>query len=418
MHDQQRIIRDSIHGDIKLKGVFLELSDSPEFQRLHNIRQLGFAHLVFPGAHHTRLEHCLGAYKMACTAADSLDLSDQDKTTIACAALLHDLGHGPFSHTLEFLLKNQFGVDHVDLTEKIILGDYEVFSPAEQNLLQFNKITDILDTYDIDHARIVDIIRGKTKETPYLSQLLNSPIDIDQLDYLMRDAYYTGVAYGMIDAGRLLNTLTIHKDTLSIWRKGVSVVENILMARGLMYSSVYFHKTIRIAELMLCKAIEKITDVKPFEYFKLTDAELLEELKNKGDFQHEIISRLKYRQLFKQAYSLPSTKLTDDQRAVVQQLEGPSFKQQKEQEFEEELHIPDGHVIIDVPEQELHLSEPRINNVDVNIIDEEDRSKKISDFTPIATAIQSRVIPDWAVMIITDEDHRENVKNNAEELLF
>lgn len=419
MNDEYKIIRDSIHGDIKLDGLFLELSETPTFQRLHNIRQLGFAHLVFPGAHHTRLEHSLGVYKMAFTAADSLNLDQNEKMLLACAALLHDLGHGPFSHTLEFLLRNEFGVDHVDLTEKLILGDYEISSSAEKKVFDFVDIVDILSKYDIQPKKIVDIIRGKPRGNAYLSQLLNSPVDVDQLDYLMRDAYYTGVAYGMIDVGRLMNTLVIHDNILCVKQKGISAIENILMARGLMYSSVYFHKTVRIAELMLSKAIESASGKDPFEFFKMTDSELIEELKNKGDFQYKIITRLKYRKLFKQAYSLSPTMLDINKKGVIQKLENNlDFKKEKEQEIEQKLNIPNGHVIIDVPSQELYLSEPRIDKVNIQIIDEERNVKTLSDFTPVADAVKSRVIPDWIVMIVTDEKYRSSVSNKAEKILF
>ena len=234
--------------------------------------------MVFPGAHHTRLEHSLGAYKIASQISEILNLEDDEKDIVTCAALLHDIGHGPFSHTLEFILLEKFGVDHVDLTEKLILGEYEIFESDEKKFIQSPSVSQILEKNNINKEEIVNVIRGKTYKKSYLSQILNSTIDVDQLDYLIRDAYYTGVAYGMIDIERLLQTLTIHEDNLTIKRKGVSVVENILMARGLMYSSVYFHKTVRIAELMLSKALEVIPNPKPFEFFRMTDAEIINKL--------------------------------------------------------------------------------------------------------------------------------------------
>jgi HD superfamily phosphohydrolase len=191
------------------------------------------------------------------------------------------------------------------------------------------------------------------------------------------------------------------------------------MARGLMYSSVYFHKTVRIAELMLSKAIESVSGKDPFEFFKMTDSELIEELKNKGDFQYKIITRLKYRKLFKQAYSLSPTMLDINKKGVIRKLENDlDFKKEKEQEIEQKLNIPNGHVIIDVPSQELYLSEPRIDKVNIQIIDEERNVKTLSDFTPVADAVKSRVIPDWIVMIVTDEKYRSSVSNKAEKILF
>ena len=224
MDKSSKIVRDPIHGNIKLKDHIVKLLESPEVQRLANIKQLGFAHLVFPGAHHTRLEHSLGAYHIASQISETLNIEDDRRNIVTCAALLHDIGHGPFSHTLESILLEKFGVDHIDLTEELILGEYEIFDSKEKKFIQSPSVAQILSKNDVDKKEIVNIIRGKTYKKSYLGQILNSTIDVDQLDYLLRDAYYTGVAYGMIDIERLLQTLMIHKDNLTINRKGVGVV--------------------------------------------------------------------------------------------------------------------------------------------------------------------------------------------------
>jgi len=417
MEAGNKVIRDPIHGNIKIKGYIAELLESPEVQRLYNIKQLGFAHLVFPGAHHTRLEHSLGAYHIASQISETLNIEDDRRNMVTCAALLHDIGHGPFSHTLESILLEKFGVDHIDLTEELILGEYEIFDSKEKEFIQSPSAAQILSKNDVDKAEIVNIIRGKTYKKSYLGQILNSTIDVDQLDYLLRDAYYTGVAYGMIDIERLLQTLMIHEDNLTIKRKGVGVVENILMARGLMYSSVYFHKTARIAELMLSKAIEEIPDPEPFEFFRMTDAELVSRLKRMGDFQQEIVTRLKYRALFKQAYSASVHDLDEQALGVIRDLEDVTYRRQKEQELENAFDIPQGHLIIDIPRPELLMAEPRLHKTDIFVIDRNE-IKTLDDFTPIAKAIRSRTTPDWIVMIITDEKYRDVVSKKAEILLF
>lgn len=417
MEAGNKVIRDPIHGNIKIKGYIAELLESPEVQRLYNIKQLGFAHLVFPGAHHTRLEHSLGAYHIASQISETLNIEDDRRNMVTCAALLHDIGHGPFSHTLESILLEKFGVDHIDLTEELILGEYEIFDSKEKEFIQSPSAAQILSKNDVDKAEIVNIIRGKTYKKSYLGQILNSTIDVDQLDYLLRDAYYTGVAYGMIDIERLLQTLMIHEDNLTIKRKGVGVVENILMARGLMYSSVYFHKTVRIAELMLSKAIEEIPDPEPFEFFRMTDAELVSRLKRMGDFQQEIVTRLKYRALFKQAYSASVHDLDEQALGVIRDLEDVTYRRQKEQELENAFDIPQGHLIIDIPRPELLMAEPRLHKTDIFVIDRNE-IKTLDDFTPIAKAIRSRTTPDWIVMIITDEKYRDVVSKKAEILLF
>jgi HD superfamily phosphohydrolase len=417
MVENHKIVRDPIHGDIKITGCLVDLLETPEVQRLHNIKQLGFAHLVFPGAHHTRFEHSLGCSMIASQIADILALKEREKKLLTCAAQLHDIGHGPFSHTLESILIQRFGVDHVDLTEKLILGEYDVLDRKEKQFISAPSVHEILDKHQVNNKEIVDIIRGKLSKKSYLSQLLNSTIDVDQLDYLMRDAYYTGVAYGMIDLQRLLRTMMIYKGNLTMMRKGVSVVENILMARALMYSSVYFHKTVRIPELMLSKALEEIPDAEPFEFFRMTDAEIMVSLKTMGRFQQEIITRLKYRDLFKQAYAVSLLDLHKEEMKVVKLLGDVSNRRQKEHELEDVFGIPKGHIIIDLPQPELLRAEPRINNTDIQVIDR-NKIKSLDDFTPIAKAIRSRIAPDWSLMLITDEKYRKIVAKKVEKLLF
>jgi HD superfamily phosphohydrolase len=417
MVENHKIVRDPIHGDIKITGCLVDLLETPEVQRLHNIKQLGFAHLVFPGAHHTRFEHSLGCSMIASQIADILALKEREKKLLTCAAQLHDIGHGPFSHTLESILIQRFGVDHVDLTEKLILGEYNVLDGNEKQFISAPSVYEILDKHQVNKKEIVDIIRGKLSKKSYLSQLLNSTIDVDQLDYLMRDAYYTGVAYGMIDLQRLLRTMMIYKGNLTMMRKGVSVVENILMARALMYSSVYFHKTVRIPELMLSKALEEIPDAEPFEFFRMTDAEIMVSLKTMGRFQQEIITRLKYRDLFKQAYAVSLLDLNRDGLKVIKLLGDVSNRRQKEHELEDVFGIPKGHIIIDLPQPELLRAEPRINNTDIQVMDR-NKIKSLDDFTPIAKAIRSRIAPDWALMLITDEKYRKTVAKKVERLLF
>jgi hypothetical protein len=417
MSKERKVIRDPIHGDIKFEGLLLDLIQAPELQRLYNIKQLGFAHLVFPGAHHTRLEHSLGTYFMALKVSEVLGLDDCDKEEFICAALLHDIGHGPFSHTLEFVLRELLNVDHVDLTEKLILGKHTIFNEKESRLIASENVVSILDNHGINKNEIIDIIKGNRIEKKYLCQLMNAPIDVDQLDYLVRDAYYTGVSYGLIDIERYLQTLIINNNQLAVKKKGVGVIENILIARTLMYSSVYFHKTIRIAEIMLSKSIELLEKIDPYELFKLTDGELLNDLNKRGDYQYEIVTRIKYRNLFKQAFSATKEDLNGRGGSVLKQLENRAYRRQKEEEMEESLNIPTGHIIIDIPYQDLFQAEPRIYKTDIPIVDG-DSVKKLDDFTPIAEAVKSRQIPDWTIMIITDDRYRDIVSEKAEKILF
>ncbi len=412
-----KTVRDPVHGDIHIDDHINSLIAAPEIQRLYNIKQLGFAHLVFPGAHHTRLEHCLGAYHIADRIATTLHLPKQEHDIITIAALLHDIGHGPFSHTLETNLRQKFNVDHVDLTEQLILGDYAVLDAEEQPFIESKTVHELLTERDAPLKEIVNCIRGKESTPPYLQQLLHSTIDVDQLDFLIRDSYYTGVAYGLIDLNRLIQTLSIHNEQITIKRKGVSAIENILMARGLMYTSVYFHKTVRIAELMLSRAIETIDQTHPFRFFTMTDGELLNALLNIGSYQKEIAIRLKYRRLYKQAFALADDDLTEEQHHLLHTLEDPQKRHEKEQEFEDTFSIPPGRIIIDLPVTELHQAEPRIHRTDIEVLTN-NQLKPFHTFTPIAHALQSRHTPDWTVMIITDEPFRDRVAEKGPALLF
>jgi len=418
MSKENKIIRDSIHGNIQFDEIFLDLLNTAELQRLASIKQLGLAHLVFPGAHHTRLEHSFGAFHMASQMVESLDLSENERKMVKCAALLHDIGHGPFSHTLESLLRESLDVDHVDLTTKLITGEYSIFQDDEKQFSHtIQTVADILQANKIDTKILANMIKGNLTSKPYLTQILNSVIDVDQLDYLLRDAYYTGVAYGMIDTQRFVQTVLIYQNQLALNRKGVGVVENILMARALMYSSVYYHKTVRIAELMLSRALEMLPSLRPFNFFSMTDAELVMFLKRHKPFQHSLITRLKYRQLFKQAFVLSNHQITQEQKQVISSLENYQTRREKEELFEQRLHIPQGHVIIDIPRPDLYQAEPRIQQTNIPIINGK-ISKTLQDYTPVAEAIRTRSIPDWEVMIITEQKYRKKVSDHAEKILF
>ena len=163
MTDEHKIIRDSIHGDIKVEGVFLDLLATPELQRLYNVKQLGLAHLVFPGAHHTRLEHSLGTYHMALRSAELLGLERNETEIVTCAALLHDIGHGPFSHTLEALLRDSLDVDHVELTEKLIFGEYKIFDDREKEFISFQSVHEILKKNSIDEKKLLTLLKEKKR---------------------------------------------------------------------------------------------------------------------------------------------------------------------------------------------------------------------------------------------------------------
>ncbi|HZY71235.1 MAG TPA: HD domain-containing protein [Thermoplasmata archaeon] len=262
-------IYDPIHGTITLADAPLALVGEPAFQRLWGIRQTGFAHLVFPGANHTRLEHSLGVYWVARAMAERLALPSAEARAVEAGALLHDLGHPPFSHTYDPTLLEVFGHGHEEISRSLIVGD----DPSGAG------IAAILERSGIEPERVADLVDPRKRSTnrPLLQSLLHGPVDADRIDYLQRDAHYTGVGHGAIDAVRLLDTVRSFRDRLAFAEKGRSALEGFLVGRSLMYASVYFHKTVRAAEVMAQAALERLAgypdSARPL--LRGTDGELL-----------------------------------------------------------------------------------------------------------------------------------------------
>ena len=189
----------------------------------------------FPGANHSRVEHCLGVGHVAGEMARSLGLSEDERKLVQAAGLLHDVGHGPFSHTLEHVLSRELAVDHMHLTQRIITGRDDNVSPEDRKAFpDVRRIHQVLEKHDVDPEAVAALIRGPSEKGTtflvpgirreakrYLAQIIHSPMDADQIDYLMRDAHYTGAAHGMIDFARLLQTLRRYRGDLALDRKGL-----------------------------------------------------------------------------------------------------------------------------------------------------------------------------------------------------
>jgi HD superfamily phosphohydrolase len=254
-----KIIQDPINGPVKVPYNLQMIIDTPEFQRLRYIRQLGMCHLVFPGANHTRFEHSLGSMYLAQMFADTLEIEERDLFIVA--SLLHDIGHPPLSHGAEETFEKITGLDHLHAGVKIILG---------QGDFSGSSIPGVLEGIGISPHDIADVLLFKSRSKRLISRLVSGPIDVDELDYLRRDAMYTGVAMGNVDHRRILNVAKIVGDDVAIEEKGIGTLESILISRILMYSSVYFHKTSRIAQIMSAYAIDQNID--KFRHpFSMTD---------------------------------------------------------------------------------------------------------------------------------------------------
>ncbi len=431
-----KVIHDSVHGTVKVDGVFLELLERPEMQRLHGIHQLGLAHLVFPGANHTRLEHSLGTYHIASKLCSSLEIDPLDQMEVRAAAMLHDIGHTPFSHTLEEVIHHRLGKDHMDISRDIIVGDYMPYKDRDTEVVgSIPPLPDVLRGAGLDPERVADLVTSARRQevgqsilmvdgeqahfgqNNFLKQIISGPLDVDQMDYLLRDAYYTGVAHGTIDVDRLFQTLMVHHGNLVVDKSGLVAVEGLMVARSLMYTSVYFHKTVRIAEMMMCKAVEAAPQEILEDLFLDTDCSLSSKLAAAGGASSRLMTMLRYRRLYKKAYTLPIMAMTDEQSQALISLVNYERRKAKEREIADRAGVSVDDVVLDVPEKALLLSEPRIGKTDVGILDG-GRVRPLSRYSPLAKAIQSRGVHDWAVMVSAPAECRESVRKVAVKVLF
>jgi HD superfamily phosphohydrolase len=431
-----KIVHDPVHGSIRVVGPNRTLLDSAEIQRLGNIKQLGLANLVFPGANHTRLEHSLGASHIADRLAGELGLDADDRARLTAAALLHDVGHGPFSHTLEGAVFTELGFDHVEHSRRIIRGEVDALPPGDRGELGSPPtVFELIEAEGLDPASVARLLEGGKGPTIFdfspggesptgpaeagdrhLCQMIHGVVDVDQIDYLMRDSHYTGVAHGVIDVDRLLQTMVVHDGELAVDRGGVSALEGMLVARGLMYSSVYFHKTARIAELMLARGVERIDDA---EFLKgvpsMTDAELLAALWEREDTR-DLSLRLKYRMLHKSAFQLSLADATEEQRKTLVDLSRHGARRAWEDELAQRTGLSEGDVMVDVPASELLLSEPRLYTTHIRVRDG-DELHKLSKFSPLARALQQRTVTQWGLLVACPKEAVGTVGVAAERAL-
>ncbi len=261
-------IIDPIHDFIRVYDHELEIIDNPIFQRLRRIRQLSGAHLTYPAAQHTRFEHSLGVMHIASQAGQALKekeiLKSDDIEILRLSGLLHDIGHGPFSHLFEEILQ-QKKISHEDFGKNIILK---------------SEIGDTLSKNGYDKKSITKIAFGDSKYQ-YLNEIVSGALSADMMDYLLRDGYFTGAEHAKIDHKRLTQSLDVHKKKLALERSALYSFESMMHSRYQMFKAVYFHKTVRAAEVMLLEALRLSDDEFGFtsfnieEFVKLTDEYVL-----------------------------------------------------------------------------------------------------------------------------------------------
>jgi HD superfamily phosphohydrolase len=336
-------IKDPVHGYVYITQEEKTIIDSYPVQRLHRLRQLAGAEYVYPGANHTRFEHSLGVMYLAGMVAKNPNISqyvnEGEAETVRVAALLHDVGHGPFSHVFEYLLNKELDKTHEDLTTWII---------------QKSELSDIIRRAGYSPQDVGRLAVGKLhkpKKT-FLDQIMSSTVDVDKQDFIVRDTYHTGAEYGYIDIYRLIHTLDVLGENLAVEVGALSALESLLIARIESFKSIYFHRVGRAAQIMLATAMERANEElgftrfkTPEQYLAMDDYTVYAQLKNCTKSK-KIIRDLENRKMLKCAYE----KTFYEKDAVISNIfSREAYRKQLQSEIAEEGNVEAGAVIIDVP---------------------------------------------------------------------
>ena len=292
-------IKDPVHGYINITGTEKRLIDSYPVQRLRRLRQLAGSEFVYSGANHTRFEHSLGVMHLAGKVAENQNLavllSEEEIQLVRMACLLHDVGHGPFSHVFEHLLVKFLNKTHEDITRWII---------------QESELNDIIKSVGYNPEDVAKLAVGELRKPKkaFLDQIIQSAVDIDKLDFVVRDTYHTGAEYGYVDIFRLIHMLDVLGENLAVDVGALSALESFVLARLESFRSIYFHRVGRAAQIMLATAMEAANEElglvafdTPQEYMQLTDYSVWTKLKECKQ-SREIMDNLERRKLLKCAY--------------------------------------------------------------------------------------------------------------------
>jgi HD superfamily phosphohydrolase len=336
-------IKDPVHGYVYITEGEKEVIDSFPMQRLRRLRQLAGSEYVYPGANHTRFEHCVGVMYLAGKVAEnphiSRIVSDEEADMVRVAALLHDVGHGPFSHVFEQLLIRDLEKTHEDITswivEKSEVGEKVAkmgFKPEEVGALAVGKL----------HKQ------GRA----FLDQIISSAVDVDKQDFIVRDTFHTGAEYGFIDVFRLIHALDVLGEDLAVELGALSALEAFIIARIESFKSIYFHRVGRAAQIMLAAAMEKaneelgLTAFKtPEEYLAMDDYTIWSALK-RCEKSKRIIADLEQRRMLKCAYE----RTFYEKDTMVSNVFGrEASRRQMQAEIAKEAGVDVEAVVIDVP---------------------------------------------------------------------
>jgi uncharacterized protein len=336
-------IKDPVHGYVYINEAEKTVIDTYPMQRLRRLRQLAGSEYVYPGANHTRFEHSLGVMYLAGHVLENPNISrvvsDEEVDMCRISALLHDCGHGPFSHVFEHLLIKHLEKTHEDITTWIV---------------EKSEVADKLANIGYNPKEVAELAVGKLhkKNRAFLDQIISSAVDVDKQDFIVRDTYHTGAEYGFIDVYRLIHALDVFGENLAVELGALSALEAFVIARIESFKSIYFHRVGRAAQIMLATAMDKaneelgLTAFKtPEEYLALDDYTVWASLK-KCKASNEIISNLENRRMLKCAYE----RTFYEKDAMISSLFGrESYRLQVQSEIAKEAGVPIELVIIDVP---------------------------------------------------------------------
>ena len=372
-----KFIRDSVYGDINLNEFEVKVMDMPQFQRIRRIKQLGLISLIYPGANHSRFEHCVGTMNLASKLATKLNLSKDEIELVRMSGLLHDIGHGPFSHVSEGVLS----FPHEELTKYVI----------EQTSMH-----DLLDER-FNTKDIVDIINGKGE----LGPIISGELDVDRMDYLLRDSHNTGVAYGVIDYERIISNLTL-EDGLVLDIKGVQAAEGALVSRYFMYPSVYQHHTTRIVNTMFRRALKREINsgkINENDMYKYDDSDIISLFRQSDDeIVRDMINRLDNRIIPKRVKTIRLDNFKNPEK--LYKIDQKNLRK-AEEEIAEDYNMDKNYVFINIAEY------PRFSEMKTQV----NVDNKLYPLTEISNIIgalsKARFnIPDISVYVPIEEKER------------
>lgn len=404
-------IKDPLYGYIQITEAEKRVIDTYPFQRLRRIKQLSGSEYVYPAANHTRFEHSLGTMYLAGITGESLpaELKEDEIQLLKFAALLHDVGHGPFSHVFDSYLTKYMNKTHEDMTIAIIEG---------------TELRDVISQEGFDPKAVSRLALGRLQdpEKPYMDQVIVGAVDVDKMDFVSRDSYHTGAGYGYTDIFRLIYTMDVHDGELIVSATAIPTLETFLIARLESFKTIYFHKASRAVQIMLVKALElakeeipSLSFKTPEEYLKLDDYVLWRELHN-SEVAKPILEDLERRKLLKCAYEI--TLYTKD-RLVTSIFANEAVRERVEEEIAGAASIDPSYVIIDTPSlPSVPYSRETAEPMDIPISFKSANGKReIRRVTELSRIIEVLRVYMNILRVYTKEEYRNKVKKASEEIL-